>query len=195
MAAEFHVDHQDVCHPDIVELGKLGQGGINAKPPHPSIPKPSFVCVPDSLVCTLEQRHSFVYAIMLPCFLCPPGGSHKGNISRGLKRSCQRRSPVLPIYDVRDCRVFDPRRQPLAGEVMMSQPIILPHDEVSWMYQNFRDQFDLRLLGGMSEDAIVRWWEAFRSDDISIWHHPCILQNSSLDKLGPLTRHLAKLSI
>jgi hypothetical protein len=120
--------------------------------------------------------------------LCFPSGMHRGNIARDMARSCSRSSTPAPLYDIR-VPIFSVKSKPFASKGWETQPMLLPHEFMGWMFKHHPQRFHRHLLGFRSPDSVVKFWKSFPEGDVVIWGHPCMLQDSPLDKLIPLVSH------
>ena len=131
---------------------------------------------------------------MFPIFPMPyiaqalSGGLCRGNISKQLRRSASQGMSLPSLYHV-TVPIYNHKRKPLATREWSTLPVLLPHEFIAWLFDKHPSQFSLRFLGGRSQTSVASFWESFRHDDSLIWNHPALRQNTSLDKLCPLTSH------
>ena len=117
--------------------------------------------------------------------LCVPGGTHRGNVAKDMARSCSRSSTPAPLFDIK-VPIFSVTSKPFAGKGWETQPLRLPHCFIGWMSNHHTNRIHRHLLASRSSDSIVQLWIKNFPEYAEVrWGHPCMLEDSPLDKLIP----------
>ena len=90
-----------------------------------------------------------------------------------MRRHTIGKTPLPEVYDVM-CRVKTSKNAYGIPEITEKPiPVLLVSDMLSWMFTNFRADFDIRVLGG-SNDSVLSFWSNTRPDDKHVWEHPAM---------------------
>ena len=113
-------------------------------------------------------------------------GVHTGNAHRDLMVKLKMGNNKVPDPYLTYLPAWDERPKPRPRQIECNFPFMLPHEMLSFLYSEFRDEFNKRFLG---TQPLAQFWNNISTDDPRLQGHPMHNVQGWRDVFIPLRIH------